>query len=240
MPRRGLPSPHEPDWIAVRFDASSVPQGPRWMEGAADRLLCRSACRFTTRGMFDSLAPPSGGRRCSATVRRGCFSLPLPSLSPPRSPRRRSDSTRSDRAPSREGLRRRRRPAVMRRRSSGTRQPPPGSPDGMRRSASPRWRSSGNFDQDTTFRRFDADVPTSYVPHVFVNYHADKSKFAYGLGVYVPYGLTSQWHDDFPGRFSALKATLSRRSTSSRTSPGSSTRSGRSAADRSSDIRASN
>jgi long-chain fatty acid transport protein len=68
---------------------------------------------------------------------------------------------------------------------------------------------SGNFDQDTTFRRFDADVPTSYVPHVFVNYHAEKSKFAYGLGVYVPYGLTSQWHDDFPGRFSALKATLS-------------------------------
>ena len=36
-----------------------------------------------------------------------------------------------------------------------------------------------------------------------------ESKFAYGLGVYVPYGLTSQWHDDFPGRFSVLKATLS-------------------------------
>ena len=68
---------------------------------------------------------------------------------------------------------------------------------------------NGDFDQDTTFRRFDADVPTSWVPHVFVNYHNAKSKFAYGLGVYVPYGLTTQWHDDFPGRFSVLKATLS-------------------------------
>ena len=29
-----------------------------------------------------------------------------------------------------------------------------------------------------------------------------------GLGVYVPYGLTSQWSDDFPGRFSAKKASL--------------------------------
>lgn len=66
----------------------------------------------------------------------------------------------------------------------------------------------GSFDQDTTFRRFDANVPTEYVPHAFVNYHDSASKFAYGLGVYVPYGLTSQWHDDFPGRFSALKAKL--------------------------------
>jgi long-chain fatty acid transport protein len=67
----------------------------------------------------------------------------------------------------------------------------------------------GNFDQDTTFRRFKANVPTSWVPHVFVNYHDSTSRFAYGLGVYVPYGLQTQWHDDFPGRFVVLKAKLS-------------------------------
>jgi long-chain fatty acid transport protein len=33
-------------------------------------------------------------------------------------------------------------------------------------------------------------------------------KSSIGLGVYVPYGLTSQWHDNFPGRFSALRASL--------------------------------
>jgi Long-chain fatty acid transport protein len=31
---------------------------------------------------------------------------------------------------------------------------------------------------------------------------------ALGLGVYVPYGLTSEWGDDFPGRFSAKRASL--------------------------------
>ena len=68
---------------------------------------------------------------------------------------------------------------------------------------------NGSFHQDTTGRRFNADVPTSWVPHVFVNYHSPTSKFAWGLGVYVPYGLTSQWGTDFPGRFEAQKATLS-------------------------------
>ena len=105
--------------------AASVPKGCS-LEGAVDRLRCRSVCRFTTRRLSDALVLLSGGRRCSATVRRGCFSLPLPSLSRPRSRRRRSDSTRSDHAPSREGLRPPRRHAVMRRRSSGTPRPPPG------------------------------------------------------------------------------------------------------------------
>lgn len=66
----------------------------------------------------------------------------------------------------------------------------------------------GSFTQDTSFRKFDGDVPTQWVPSAFVTYHADKSKYAWGLGFYVPYGLTSQWHEDFPGRFSALKASL--------------------------------
>ncbi|MDB4875865.1 MAG: fadL [Gemmatimonadetes bacterium] len=66
----------------------------------------------------------------------------------------------------------------------------------------------GSFTQDTTLRVWNADVPTSFIPHVFVNYHSPTSKLAWGVGVYVPYGLTSQWTDSFPGRFSAKKASL--------------------------------
>jgi long-chain fatty acid transport protein len=67
----------------------------------------------------------------------------------------------------------------------------------------------GSFTQDTSRRKFNSEVPTSWVPHVFINYHSPTSKAAFGVGVYVPYGLTSQWSNDFPGRFSAKKATLS-------------------------------
>ncbi len=66
---------------------------------------------------------------------------------------------------------------------------------------------NGDFIQDTTFRQYEGDVPTAVVPHLFVNYRG-AGKLAYGLGVYVPYGLTSQWKDDFPGRFAAKKASL--------------------------------
>jgi long-chain fatty acid transport protein len=66
---------------------------------------------------------------------------------------------------------------------------------------------NGDFIQDTTHTKFTADVPTAIVPHVFVTYRG-AGKMAYGFGVYVPYGLTSQWRDDFPGRFSAKKASL--------------------------------
>jgi len=66
----------------------------------------------------------------------------------------------------------------------------------------------GSFQQDTTFRKWEGDVPPALVPHVFVNYAPQNSKLAYGLGVYVPYGLTSQWTDSFPGRFQAKKAAL--------------------------------
>jgi long-chain fatty acid transport protein len=67
---------------------------------------------------------------------------------------------------------------------------------------------NGGFTQDTTFRRFEAEVPTTWVPHVFVNYHAPASRVAFGVGMYVPYGLTSQWGSNFPGRFEATKASL--------------------------------
>jgi long-chain fatty acid transport protein len=66
----------------------------------------------------------------------------------------------------------------------------------------------GRFTQDTTGRHWDATVPTEYIPHLFLNYHSPASKAAYGIGVYVPYGLTSQWGDDFPGRFVSKKASL--------------------------------
>ncbi|MEO7712956.1 MAG: outer membrane protein transport protein [Gemmatimonadaceae bacterium] len=65
----------------------------------------------------------------------------------------------------------------------------------------------GDFIQDTTFNRYEGDVPTAVVPHLFATYRG-AGKMAYGLGVYVPYGLTSQWKDDFPGRFAAKKAAL--------------------------------
>ena len=64
----------------------------------------------------------------------------------------------------------------------------------------------GSFTRDTSFRRYEAQAPTATVPHVFANYRTGKT--ALGLGVYVPYGLTSEWGDDFPGRFSAKRASL--------------------------------
>jgi long-chain fatty acid transport protein len=72
----------------------------------------------------------------------------------------------------------------------------------------------GGFEEDTTFRKFEGDVPTLVVPHFFLTYKPTTGmlsrggKLAWGLGVYVPYGLTSQWTSDFPGRFLAQKAEL--------------------------------
>jgi long-chain fatty acid transport protein len=67
---------------------------------------------------------------------------------------------------------------------------------------------AGSFTQDTTHRKWDGDLPAKATGAVFINYHGDKSAWAWGLGYYGPYGLTSQWTDDFPGRFSAKKASL--------------------------------
>lgn len=66
---------------------------------------------------------------------------------------------------------------------------------------------SGGFRQDTTRIRYEADLHPEVAPSGFYNYSLNR-KAALGIGVYVPYGLTSQWHPDFPGRFSALKASL--------------------------------
>jgi long-chain fatty acid transport protein len=67
---------------------------------------------------------------------------------------------------------------------------------------------SGDFTQDTTGRRFNGDIPVEFPPHLFLTMHPNASKWAFGIGAYVPYGLTSQWGNDFPGRFSALKASI--------------------------------
>lgn len=65
----------------------------------------------------------------------------------------------------------------------------------------------GDFTRDTSFARYQANPPTAIVPHIFLDYRG-AGKLAFGLGAYVPYGLTSQWDDNFPGRFSAKKASL--------------------------------
>ena len=65
----------------------------------------------------------------------------------------------------------------------------------------------GDFTRDTSFTSYNAEVPTAIVPHFFLDYRG-AGKLAFGLGAYVPYGLTSQWGDNFPGRFSAKKASL--------------------------------
>ena len=73
----------------------------------------------------------------------------------------------------------------------------------------------GDFTQDTTGTVFKGESPWEFPPHLFMNYsfgerfkNAFMNKVSVGLGVYVPYGLTSQWGSDFVGRFSAQKASL--------------------------------
>lgn len=66
----------------------------------------------------------------------------------------------------------------------------------------------GDFTADRTLRVDEADVPTEFPPHLFVNWKSPARRYALGLGVYVPYGLTSQWKQDFPGRFTAQRASL--------------------------------
>ncbi|MGI8401653.1 MAG: OmpP1/FadL family transporter, partial [Gemmatimonadaceae bacterium] len=65
----------------------------------------------------------------------------------------------------------------------------------------------GDFTRDTSFTTYKSEVPTAIVPHIFLNYRG-AGKLALGIGAYVPYGLTSQGADDFPGRVSAKKASL--------------------------------
>lgn len=67
---------------------------------------------------------------------------------------------------------------------------------------------SGGFTADTTLTRTPSNAPWAVPPHVFLNYGGKlgQRSVAAGIGVYVPYGLTSQWPQNFPGRFEASKA----------------------------------
>jgi long-chain fatty acid transport protein len=67
---------------------------------------------------------------------------------------------------------------------------------------------NAGFNADSTGKSYSGDVPVKFPPHVFLNYTPKGAKWAVGIGSYVPYGLTSQWNPDFPGRFESLKASL--------------------------------
>ncbi|MGZ8456893.1 MAG: OmpP1/FadL family transporter [Gemmatirosa sp.] len=65
----------------------------------------------------------------------------------------------------------------------------------------------GAFTADYTRREYEGDVPIELPPFLGVTWKG-AGRLALGVAAYVPYGLTSQWRDDFPGRFSAQKASL--------------------------------
>lgn len=65
---------------------------------------------------------------------------------------------------------------------------------------------NGAFNQDGTGRSYHSNIRQSLPPSAFAAMRFGKGSI--GLGFYVPYGLTSQWNTDFPGRFSALRASL--------------------------------
>ena len=67
-------------------------------------------------------------------------------------------------------------------------------------------RINGSFSQDSTGRKYNSNIQPAAIPEGFIAKRLGKASL--GFGVYVPYGLTSQWNDDFPGRFSALRAAL--------------------------------
>lgn len=64
----------------------------------------------------------------------------------------------------------------------------------------------GSFRQDSTGRSYPSDINPALPPSLLAAMRFGQGSV--GLGVYVPYGLTSQWNDNFPGRFSALRAAL--------------------------------
>ncbi|HEX5830871.1 MAG TPA: outer membrane protein transport protein [Gemmatimonadaceae bacterium] len=65
----------------------------------------------------------------------------------------------------------------------------------------------GSFRQDVLNREFPGDIPWEFPPHLFATWNV-RPRLSLGIGAYVPYGLTSQWEENFPGRFSAKMASL--------------------------------
>lgn len=67
----------------------------------------------------------------------------------------------------------------------------------------------GRFTQDVTARQYNSNVPVAVPPFAALAVRPQNApRLMVGLAAYVPYGLTSQWNSDFPGRFSAQKAAL--------------------------------
>jgi long-chain fatty acid transport protein len=66
---------------------------------------------------------------------------------------------------------------------------------------------AGSFTSDVGGRVDEGDVPLEFPPFLGVTWRG-AGRLSLGLAAYVPYGLTSQWRDDFPGRFAAQKASL--------------------------------
>jgi long-chain fatty acid transport protein len=65
----------------------------------------------------------------------------------------------------------------------------------------------GSFTSDVGGRVDEGDVPLEFPPFLGATWKG-AGRLSLGLAAYVPYGLTSQWRDDFPGRFSAQRASL--------------------------------
>lgn len=59
---------------------------------------------------------------------------------------------------------------------------------------------SGGFTADETGRETDLDVAPIALPHLYITYGLT-DRLAAGLGVFVPYGLETEWPLDFEGRF---------------------------------------
>jgi long-chain fatty acid transport protein len=58
----------------------------------------------------------------------------------------------------------------------------------------------GDFVSDRTREAFDIESAPIPVPHLYAAYGLNED-FSVGLGVFVPYGLGTEWDPDFPGRF---------------------------------------
>jgi len=67
---------------------------------------------------------------------------------------------------------------------------------------------SPTFKSPTTGETFDNEKPLHAIPQMFLTYTPKQLPFSFGLGVYAPYGLGSQWPDDSGFRTVATEASL--------------------------------
>lgn len=68
-------------------------------------------------------------------------------------------------------------------------------------------RPSGGFTQDATGLSSDLNDKTFPVPALYIT-HGFSERFAAGLGVFAPYGLTTDWPTNAIGRFSSYKSVI--------------------------------